>query len=399
MTEGALFLTGASFVAPQTVLPALLSKLGGNNLVMGTVVVITWVGLYIPQVFAARFSQAQPWKKKWAIRWGIFQRLNVAAVVITLLFAGSADPNLIIFLILFFFASHQIMMGISTPFWFDMFAKLTASDLRGRLAGLKTAIAGIGAIAGSFLLSWLLTIFQFPLGYAVAFSVTFFLQLLSILMQFSLVEKVPSSIIKAESFREYFSQIKTTLLTDHNFRNFLTSSVPLTLAVMPAGFFTVYGLKTFGLTDASVGMFTMIMVLGQGTGALMNGFIGDHYGNKIALVSSASFMLFASFLGMISHSITIYYGVFFLMGMNLGSELMIRHNLAMEYAPIEKRATYIAIMNMILSPFYVSGLLAGWISEVWGYKLLFTIAIVFSIVGIISIFFRVTEPRSVKKIL
>jgi MFS family permease len=393
LTEGALFLTGASFVAPQTVLPALLSRLGGSNLVMGALVVITWVGLYLPQIFAARYSQSQQWKKPWAIRWGLFQRINVLLVVFVLLFSGSEHPTLTIAFILFFFASHQVMMGISTPFWFDMFAKLTSSHLRGRLAGLKTAAAGIGALAGSFLLSKLLISFQFPFGYAVAFSITFFLQLISIIMQFGLIEEKPSLTVTSESFGDYFNQLKETIKINVDFRNFLFASIPLTLAVMPAGFFTVYGLHHFGANDSVVGTFTLMMVLGQGVGALMNGFMADRFGNKVALVSGASFMLFASFLGSISQSLEIFYGVFFLMGMNLGSELMIRHNIAMEYAPPEKRSTYIAMMNMILSPFYVSGLFGGWISEAFGYGWLFTIAMACSVIGIFLLIFRVTEPR------
>jgi MFS family permease len=394
LAEGALFMAGASFVAPHTVLPALITRLGGNNLVIGVLIVITWVGLYLPQIFAARYAQRQRWKKKWAIRWGIFQRINVLLIMCVLFIFGADHQLVTITLILVLFTAHQILMGIATPFWFDMFAKLTAPHLRGRLAGIRTAVAGIGALFGSFLISKLLIQFDFPYGYAIAFSITFILQFISILLQFYLVEEIPSNTIGTETISEYFASLKSVLKNNHEFRKFLCASIPLTLAVMPAGFFTVYGLRYFAADDSVVGTFTLMMVVGQGLGALINGFIADHFGNKVALISGASAMLFASLLGTLSSSIEIFYGVFLFMGMNLGSELMIRHNIAMEYAPAERRSTYIALMNMILSPFYVSGLLGGWISEAFGYNWLFGLAMGCSFIGILLMILIVNEPRS-----
>ena len=62
--EGALFIAGGSFISAQTVLPALVNRLGGGNLTIGALGVIVWIGLFIPQTFAARYAQAQPWKKR-----------------------------------------------------------------------------------------------------------------------------------------------------------------------------------------------------------------------------------------------------------------------------------------------------------------------------------------------
>ena len=67
--EGVLYLAGASFLSAQTVLPALVSRLGGSNIAVGSVAVLLWVGLFLPQIFAARFVETRPWKKPWAI-WG-----------------------------------------------------------------------------------------------------------------------------------------------------------------------------------------------------------------------------------------------------------------------------------------------------------------------------------------
>ena len=86
--------------------------------------------------------------------------------------------------------------------------------------------------------------------------------------------------------------------------------------------------------------------------------------------------------------------VFLLLGLNLGSELMTRYNLAIEYGPVEQRATYIGLMNTLLAPVYLSGFFAGWISDMFGYHSLFLIGLFCSLVGILLLITRVREPRT-----
>ena len=60
VTEGALFVAGGTFISSQTVLPALVAKLGGSNVAVGSVAVILWVGLFLPQIFSARVVETLP---------------------------------------------------------------------------------------------------------------------------------------------------------------------------------------------------------------------------------------------------------------------------------------------------------------------------------------------------
>ena len=53
--ECAVYISSSAFIAPQTVVPALLARLGGTNVEIGMLGVLTYVGFYIPQLFAARY--------------------------------------------------------------------------------------------------------------------------------------------------------------------------------------------------------------------------------------------------------------------------------------------------------------------------------------------------------
>ena len=394
--EGALFIAGASFMSAQTVIPALINRLGGGNVAVGAIGVINWLGLYLPQLFAARYSQTKIMKKPWAIRIGFYQRMIIPFMILTIFLFGELHPLITIWLFLLFFTSYQMLTGLATPFWFDMFAKLTPVGKRGRLSGARSALAGAGGFLGAILLTWLFTIFRFPVNYALAFSLAFALQIISILFQYLLVEEFPSKVISKQTAGEYFRQLRDTVRGNHSYRIFIRTLIPLTLATMPVGFFTIYGMHFFKTGESIIGQFTLMMVAGQGIGALLNGFLADRFGNKVALISAASALGCASLLAVLSPSIEIFRFVFIFVGMNLGSELMIRHNLALEYSPVEQRSTYIGLMNAAVAPFYLSSLLGGWISDIFGYPVLFIAGGIFSLAGIILIIFRVHEPRSGK---
>jgi MFS family permease len=392
--EGTLFITGSSLISAQTVLPALIYRLGGSNITVGVLGVVVWVGLFLPQIFAARYAQTQTWKKTWAIRLGLIQRFVLLLAGLAILLFGGYQPTLSLWLFLIFYAGYQILTGIATPFWFDMFAKLTPIGLRGRLLGIRIAFAGAGGFAGAFLLTWLFRSFGFPFNYSIAVACTFVLQFISILLQYKLVEDIPSVAFPKQSLTAYLHQVQNILTTNKPFEKFLTTSILLVLALMPSSFFTVYGLKKFHLDENILGQFTLMMVIGQGIGGLANGFIADHFGNKRALIVASATMLAASLIALIAPTAGWFIVSFALLGMTLGSELMIRQNLALEFSSIDQRSTYIGIMNTTLAPLYFVGILGGWIIDRVGFTSVFLFGSVCSVTGIVLLMLTVQEPRS-----
>ena len=315
----------------------------------------------------------------------------IVSIVVFLL--GKNNTLLTLWLFLFLYALFQVLTGIATPFWFDMYAKLTPVGLRGRLSGMRTALAGGGAFIGTFFLTWLLINYEFPASYTLIFVITFILQLISIILQYGIIEKFPSNFSPIQSMPDYIKQLQNVFFKNIPFRKFILASTWLILAAMPLGFFTVYGLKHFHAEESIVGQFTLMMVVGQGIGALIIGYFADRHGNKLALIIAAGALLMASILALLAPTLAWFRFSFFFVGMNLGSELMTRHNLALEYSPIEQRSTYIGLMNTALAPLYLSGLFGGWISDLIGYHAVFLIGGFCSLIGIALLILLVHEPR------
>jgi MFS family permease len=351
-SEGALFIMGSSLISYSTVLPALVRRLGGNNISIGLLSILVWFGLFLPQIFASRYALHQPWKKPGAIRLGLIQRLIIPCIVFILFFSGnmSTQTSLVLFFILIF--SYSISTGVATPIWYDMYAKLTPVGYRGRLSGIRTFLASIGSFLGAIALTWILKVFPFPLNFAFIFLITFILQYISILLQFQLIEETPSATSTLLSYPEFFRQLKTVFLTNRNIQRFIVSVSICTIASMPLGFFTIYGINKFKADESIVGEFTFIMIAGQGLGAIINGYIADRRGNKIALLSTALGMFLASTTALIAPTLSYYKFIFIFVGMNLGSEIMTRQNLILEYSPPNQRSMYVGCQQSPRTPLF-----------------------------------------------
>lgn len=393
--EGALFISSGAFINAQTVLPALVSRLGGSNVVVGALGVLVYVGIFLPQIFSARHVETFPWKKRWAIKMGATHRLFVLAMGVILLIFGGNQPAVALWSFMILFTIMQVIIGVATPGWFELFAKLTPPGKRGRLVGVRNSLGGAAAFICGLILTWLLGSFPFPVSFAIAFFAAFLLQSASLATQFSLVEPEPSITTARRPVVEFLRDLPGILRANAHFRTFIASCAILTFATMPVGFFTVYALQHFSADESVVGAFTLTMVAIQVVSALVNGFIADRYGNKLPLIISAVALLLASLTAFLAPSLWWFTLVYLFLGVNLGTEMMARYNMSIEYGPARQRSTYIGLMNTILAPCYLSGMIGGILSEWLGLRAVFAIGTAVSFGGIYFLVKRVVDPRAI----
>ena len=210
-----------------------------------------------------------------------------------------------------------------------------------------------------------------------------------------MIEVTPSQPVQRQPMFAFLGQLPTVLRENREFRNFIISSATLIVATMPVGFFTVYALRHFAADEEVVGQFTLTMVAIQVASALVNGYIADRYGNRMALIAAAGGMLLASVWALLAPTLGWFSLVYLFLGVNLGTEVMARYNMSIEYGPARKRSTYVGLMNTVLSPFYLSGIIGGVISDMFGYAAVFGVGIFFSLLGMILLIYRVHDPRVV----
>jgi MFS family permease len=377
----------------QTVLPALVSRLGANNIAVGALAVILYVGVFLPQIFAARFVETLPWKKPWSVSFGLMQRLVVLVLAVVVWVFGGTRPDIALPLFLLFYTLNSVLAGIATPGWFDFYAKVTPLSKRGRLSGMRNSLGGAGGFLMGVVLTWLLATLSFPASYAIGLLLAFLLQMSSLVVQMKIVETTPSPIRQLRPMFSFLKEIPAVLRRNSDFRRFITANAVLIPAAIPVGFFTVYALGLPGSDESIVGKFTVAMVCIQVISALVTGLVADRYGNKVALVGASTAMLLASTTALLAPNADWFILVYMFVGIHVGSEIMIRYNLAIEFGPPEQRSMYVALTNTMLAPFYLSAIIAGAIIELFGFAALFGGALICSVVGIVMLIRFVRDPR------
>ncbi len=394
VVEGGLYISTTAFVSFQTVLPAFVTRLGGTNLEVGLVGVITYFAAVLPQLFAARFVETLPWKKPWAVRFGIVQRTCVLLIGFATLLYGFVSPGILLWIFLLLYLMNQTVAGITSVGWFDFFVKITSPKKRGRLIGYRNSLGGFGAFLCSFILTWLLASFAFPHGYTIAFGFAAALQFSSIIIQRKMVELEPSPTVAHRPMFSFLRDLRGVLRANRDFRRFLVASAFLILAMMPQGFFMVYVLRDFAADESVVGLFTLAMVSVQVVSALVIGFVIDHYGNRVALLCAAGSMMLSTCIAIVAPSPMWFVMVFGCLGVNFAAEGMVRSNMAIEYAPAVQRSAYLGLMNTLLTPCYLSGIAGGLVADLIGYRGMFAIGAAFSVIGIFLLARHIRDPRT-----
>ena len=136
------------------------------------------------------------------------------------------------------------------------------------------------------------------------------------------------------------------------------------------------------------------MVAIQVVSSLVTGYLADRYGNKSSLIVASVCLLGASITAFAAPTLGWFRIVYLFLGVNLGTELMARYNMSIEYGPAKKRSTYVGLMNTLLAPFYLSGVIGGVLSEWIGLPAVFLVGALFSVAGIAYLARNVSEPRS-----
>jgi MFS family permease len=393
VAEGAVYISSGAFVSAQTVIPALVTRMGGTNVDVGLVGVLSYLGLFIPQLFAARHVETLPWKKPWSIRYGTAQRIVVLLMGLLVLLFGGLQTRIVLWGFLFLFLLNFLIGGVATPGWFDLFAKLTSAKKRGRLVGLRNSLGGAGAFVCGFILTWLLATFVFPVNYAIGFFIAFVLQMSSVYIQKLLIESEPSPVVAVRPLVPYLRELPSVLRSNPDFGRFLFASIFLIIAMVPSLFFTVYVLADFHADDSIVGQYTLAMMAIQVVGAFAIGWVTDRYGNKIGLVCTSGAMLLASTWALLAPSQGWFTLVYIFLGIVIGGDTMVRYNMAIEYCPPALRSSFIGMMNTVLAPWYLAGLVGGLISDALGYKGVFILGMLFSLIGLVLLVTRVRDPR------
>ncbi|MCU7492593.1 MAG: MFS transporter [Ignavibacteria bacterium] len=394
VADGSLYAFAMSFISLTVVMPVFVRAIGGSNVAVGLIPIFWTVGFNFPQILVANYSSRFPLKKVLLLKTALGQRLPwllLAALSYFVLESANSSTGLIIFFFCFLLAA--VAGSINLPGWFDLVAKLTPVKLRGRLFASRVIFGAVLGIVGGWYVKVVLGHWQYPHSFSLLFLSAFLVMMVSYVFLTLIKEDKPDMQEKHMSYGEFFRMLPGILKKEKNFRNFLIADSLLIIALMGEVFYSLNALKKFSLPDSYVGNFTIIIMTFSIVGNIFFGYLGDHFGHKLNMLLGACFTTMACLAALMAPDAASYSLVFIGSAFTAGVYQLSKLPIIAELCAEENRPTYVALSNMISSPFSLAGLFGGYIANRYGYNMVFTLAAIFAGSSALWLFFAVKEPR------
>ncbi|MCX6134826.1 MAG: MFS transporter [Ignavibacteriales bacterium] len=392
--DGGMYAFGISFVSIQTVIPVMVKRISGSDFAVGLVLVLWAAGFNFPQIFIASRAQRFPYKMRLFLQTAVVQRIPwLMLALLSFFILGRLSPTAGTFFFFLLFTLAAVTGSLCFPIWFDLIAKLTPVELRGRLFAARNLLGGILGVFAGLVVERVLAEIAYPLSYGVLFSIAFVFMVGSYWALTKLKEEVPSAVAEEVHILEYYRNLPKILKEQKNFRNFLISDALLIAATMAGAFYAVHAIQKFSLSDSSAGLFTVMIMCSTIVGNMFFGYIADHYGHKVNLILAAASTALSCFMALLAPGQWLYALVFVGMAFQIGLSGISRLSIVAELCSEEERPTYVALTNFVTSPFILFGLVAGGIAGRYGYDAVFLISGLLAVASGLWMAFRVEEPR------
>ncbi len=393
LMDGALFWLALSFISAGTIVPLFISKLTASTVPIGLAAMIAQAGWSLPQVFTANWTERLPRRKPMVTNVGIvLERLPFWILVVAAAASGRwAGLSLVVFLVAY--AWRILGSGTLAPAWQDMIAKVIPLERRGRFWGLTSSI-GVGCgVVGSLLSAWLLRTLPFPKSFVVLFVMA--ASLVSASWCFVAQTREPAQRVTAprQSQRQFLGSVPALVRRDAAFGRFLIARVVLALGGMGSGFVTVAALRRWSVSDATVGLYTAMLLIGQAAGNLFFGVLGDRHGHKRCMEWGALAYGAAFAVAWLAPAPGWYYGAFVLLGIAGGSMTVSGMMVVFEFCDPERRPTYVGIASTVVGVASLVGpLLATGLASI-EVRWVFAPSVAFSVLAWVAMRWWVAEPR------
>ena len=386
IAEHSFDLFGRTFVSIVTVLPVFLSFLTDSKTIIGLLPAIWTFCWLFPQILSAYFTEPIKQKKRIIVFLKIIYAFPwlILAIYFLVFFKTSCQLALVVFFI--GFAIYALFGGLATPTWLAFVGKLISRNRRGAFYGYWYIIGTGLAVLGAFGIKYILATYPFPVNFAICFLLAFsFLCLANTFLAITREPHAPKAADRT-SPKEYFSNAKSILKNTSFLRFVLCMIMSAFGPAMTNVFYIIYVRERFNVPIGDVGIFTAVLLISQIIAAAIGGKLTDKLGAKRVFTATRLIAAFCSIWALMTNNIAGAYIIFIIMGICIGLTTVSYHNLILELAPSDKRATYIGLVNTIRAPFTaISPIIGGIIIDCVSYKLLFILATISSLIAMIII--------------
>ncbi|MBO8161853.1 MAG: MFS transporter [Thermosipho sp. (in: Bacteria)] len=379
----AVFLAFAgSFIEINTVIPSLILKAGGSEIIIGLVTAIS-IGIpLLSQLLFASILVSKPIKKPYLLS-GIYLRIFSLFLIALMLSSNFSGKLILTFTIigLSIFSFSGVFAGVS---YTDLLGKSISKDNLKKFMSTRQILKSIFALLGAFTAKFIINKSDYPINYSVMFYIASFSLFIASIGFWLIKEK---KIIQSKQFPSFLVVLKNIpvyLFKDKNLLNYVIFSNLTGFGLIIIPFYILLAKNSFSLDNKIVGNFLFL----QMSGIVLSSFL---WGKLLHSKGYKKVLKYCIFLGsslpilalVLSNFTPLAFSlVFFISGLTLSARQMSFEGILIEISSHDNRALYVGIAGALNIVTALLPLVIGLIIKYIGFNIMFltvSIAILSSI--------------------
>lgn len=384
MLDGAFFGVAWGAASFFTVIPLFVSTMTDSAILIGLIPAIHAMGWQLPQLLTAhRISQAT--RIKPMVIWMILhERLPFLGLAITAWLLPSIGKETALALTFILLIWQGLGAGLAANPWQSMIAKIFPSGMRGTFIGAQAAAANLLASLGAILAGLILEKYVQPFDFFYCFILASLALLISGIF-LALTRETEKPLIPRDNLSKAFiKDIQTIMRREPKFRQFLVIRSLLSFATLAFAFYAVYAVRSFGVSEARIGVITGVMMVTQIAANPLMGWLGDRVGHRIIMGGGVIACIASAFIAWFAPHPNWFFLVFILAGIGNVAVWTIGMTMSLEFGTDEERPSFIGLTNTLVAPStLLAPFLGGWLADTMGYPATFSLNIACGVLALI----------------
>jgi len=388
--------TGFRLLQAPTFVPAYIYSLSGSELIVGVARAVQALGQCLSPLFSATLIEHRRKVLPVGMRTGTLLRLQVLGIALAGFFLP-VEWNLA--MVCVFLGLFGFFMGMQGVIFNVLLSKVIPVELRGRLSGLRNALAGVTAAAVAYLGGgWLVETNALGNGYAATFLVAFVLTELGLLMLLFIAEPDSPAVRVRTGVAARLADLPPLLRADPNFAVFLAACVLGALGRIAMPYYVLYAQQTLEIGGRELGVLTAAFLLAATTLNLGWGLLADRTGFRVVFLASLAVWIAGTFMLLGAGSFSALVAVFVALGAGSGGFMMGQQILVLEFGAREDLPLRIGVINSATEAMGVLAPLAGGaLATFVDFPAVFFCAIAFKLTAAALVALRLREPRGLAR--
>ncbi|MCK4545920.1 MAG: MFS transporter [Candidatus Eisenbacteria sp.] len=410
-----------SFADSQTVLPVFVIILTESPILAGIVAGLFEAGWYLPQIFVSNLVQHRERKLPLYRAMAYVRAASWVAAAVSVFLIGARSPSLVFWAFFLCYLGVCLGAGTAAISFMDIVGKSFPPQRRGSFFAYRRLIGGLLGIGAGMVVARVLSPgsgLAFPHNYSVIFGFTAVFAVAG-LASFSMVKEPIEPVSPARvRFRDHLRSCGRILQEDTNYRRYFTQRVLASLSLMALPFYATYAVTVLGAETAQVGVMVSLWMLSGMLSNALWGTLSDRKGSRVLVVASSALAVIPPIVALgsflvpsrpialppvlsfwlpeclceVDLRLLVFLSCFVLNGFSDAARKVSISAYLLDISPALLRPTYVGLMNTISSPLALAPALGGLITQMFSYRAVFSISLVFALLAF-GVSLRLAEAK------